>query len=249
MKGLADVLLPERAVSCDRSGRGGTRQLIRRVTVVRVAQCAGRGHPFAVANVQPGHLAVTAPLENRAFEWIAAWPNARHLVRTRDWLLVLEPNAGLALRLAALIHDAERNFPGSPKQPADRPASDPAYRNAHQARSAEVGDAWLLDQGAAADLRDAVSALVRVHEWGGSPEADLLQAADSISFLEVYADQATRWTREYGHSRQRIAQQFEWMYARITVYRARGLAHPFHERAQAVIARLVRQPDSGHKRS
>jgi hypothetical protein len=65
--------------------------------------------------------------------------DARHLLRTRDWLLELEPGAGLALRLAALTHDEERNFPGSPTQPTDRPARDREYRDAHQARSAEGG--------------------------------------------------------------------------------------------------------------
>lgn len=42
---------------------------------------------------------------------MAPWPNARHLLQIRYWLLELQPNAGLALRLAALTHDAERNFP------------------------------------------------------------------------------------------------------------------------------------------
>lgn len=180
---------------------------------------------------------------------MAPWPNARHLLHTPGWLLELEPNAGLALRLAALTHDAERNFPGSPHQPADRPASDRAYRNAHQARSAEVVDAWLRGQDADADLRHAVSALVRVHEWGGSPEANLLQAADSISFLEVYPDQAAGWMREHGHSPERIAEQFEWMYARIVVDRARELARPFYERARAVIEGLLQRSDPGQKRA
>lgn len=180
-----------------------------------------------------------APLEQLAQEWVAPWPNARHLLRTRDWVLALEPNATLALRLAALTHDAERNFPGSPHQSFDQPAGDRRYRDAHQARSAEVVGEWLADRDADPELRRAVMELVRVHEWGGWPEANLLQAADSISFLEVNADHAPRWMRDWGHSPKRIAEQFEWMYSRIRIDRARDLARPFYEHAQIVLAGLA----------
>jgi hypothetical protein len=80
-----------------------------------------------------------------------------------------------------------------------------------------VVDAWLADQGAGLALRRSVSALVGAHEWGGWAQADLLQAADSISFLAVNADSAWQWMRDHGHSPQRIAEQFAWMYSRIVV--------------------------------
>ena len=182
---------------------------------------------------------MSAPLERLARNWVEPWPNARHLLRTRDWLLMLEPRATPALRLAALTHDAERNFPGSPHQSADHPASDRLYRDAHQARSAEVVRAWLAEQGAEEGMCRAVTELVLVHEWGGWPEANLLQAADSISFLEVNADHAARWMRERGHSPERIAEQFEWMYSRIGIDRARDLADPFYEHAQTILEGLL----------
>ena len=53
-------------------------------------------------------------LEERALAWIEPYWNAEHLVRTRDWVLELEPDASEALRLAALTHDMERHFPGGP---------------------------------------------------------------------------------------------------------------------------------------
>ncbi len=69
------------------------------------------------AAVAPGDDAVTAStasLEHRARGWIEPYWNAEHLRRTLDWLLELEPDAGEALRLAALTHDMERHFPGGP---------------------------------------------------------------------------------------------------------------------------------------
>ena len=45
----------------------------------------------------------------RAQQWMAeVHPHARHLERTLDWLLVLEPDAAEAARIAAATHDVER---------------------------------------------------------------------------------------------------------------------------------------------
>ena len=43
--------------------------------------------------------------------------------------------------------------------------------------------------------RDEVEALVRVHEEGGWPEADLVQAADSLSFLETMVPLVVGWVQ------------------------------------------------------
>jgi hypothetical protein len=99
-----------------------------------------------------------------------------------------------------------------------------------------VVEAWLASEGADPELCRQVSGLVKLHEWGGTPEADLLEAADSISFLEVNAEHAERWLHEPGQSRARIAAQFEWMYERISLERARQLARPFYERARTIVA-------------
>jgi hypothetical protein len=165
--------------------------------------------------------------------WVAPFENGRHLIRTRDWLLQLDPDAGEALRIAALTHDVERSFPGGPKQPADLPANDKPYRDAHSIRSAEIVSAWLAEQGAGADLIRNVADLVRTHEWGGSPSANLLQAADSISFLETTAPLARHWIKDRGYPRERSEQQFKWMLIRIQLPEARRIAQPLFEAAMA----------------
>ena len=174
-------------------------------------------------------------LERLAEAWVAPYANAVHLLRTRDWLLELDPDAGEALRIAALTHDIERNFPDSPVPRPDLPANEPAYRNAHQARSAEIVSRWLAEQGAGEELRREVSAIVQTHEWGGSPQADLLQAADSISFLETMAGDAAGWVRDGRFTRQRTVEQLRWMLSRIRVPKARRLAQPFYDRALAAV--------------
>jgi hypothetical protein len=174
-------------------------------------------------------------LEQLTEAWVAPFANGRHLVRTRDWVVELDPRAGDALRIAALTHDVERNFPGGPAQAANLPANDRTYRDAHQARSAELVTRWLLEHRASPKLIQKAAGLVRVHEWGGSAQADLLQAADSISFLETTALEAGVWIRERRYTRERIEEQFKWMQDRIRLPRARLLARPFFD---AAITRL-----------
>jgi hypothetical protein len=175
-------------------------------------------------------------LEQRALEWVAPYAQAEHLIRTRDWLLELEPDAGEALVLAALTHDIERFFPDGPRQDkAGKPWDDPGYLAAHSERSAKIVRRWLREQGASPELVDKVDRLIRAHELGGSCEADLLQAADSISFLESLCDVVVSWVREGVCDAAKAKEKLDWMFDRIRVERARGLARPFYEQAIAAL--------------
>ena len=128
-----------------------------------------------------------ASLAERARAWVEeVHPHARHLTRTLDWVLELEPGASEALEVAAVTHDIERAFP-DPDATWDsaRDWAAPAYNRWHQDRCADMVAAWLTEQGAPAGVAARAEALVRIHEEGGDPEADVLQAADSLSFLET----------------------------------------------------------------
>ena len=171
-----------------------------------------------------------------AEEWIRPYWNARHLERTRDWLLVLEPNAGDALVIAALTHDMERHFPGGPSMdPATMPPDDQAYQRAHSERSARIVGEWLLAQGAAEPLVADVERLVLSHEVGGSPDEDVLQAADSLSFLEVNGELVAGWFTSGRCSRERAKEQLAYMLDRIRVVRATELALPLYEQALGTV--------------
>ena len=175
-------------------------------------------------------------LEESALEWIAPYWNAEHLVRTRDWLLELDPDAGAALRLAALTHDMERHFPGGPVQDLlIPPEKDVVYRTAHSERSARIVGEWLRDEGAEEWLVGEVERLVRAHETGGTADEDLLQAADSISFLETNVELIAGWFTSGRCSRERAKAQHRWMLERLKIERARELARPFYEEAIAAV--------------
>src|SRR5215207_10150859 len=128
----------------------------------------------------------TESLEKAVRNWVAAYRNAEHLYRTLDWVVALEPEASQALRLAALTHDIERHFPGGPRADPRRVDWDDAdYLRAHSERSASFVAQWLANRGTDEALVSSTVELVRAHELGRSRDADVLQGADSLSFLEV----------------------------------------------------------------
>jgi kynurenine formamidase len=138
---------------------------------------------------------VTLDLVERARGWMAGrHPHFAHMQRTLDWALELDPDASEAVQIAAVTHDAERAYP-DPDAPWDSAVSwaDPEYNRWHQERCAEIVAGWLREQGAAPELTEEVTRIVRVHEEGGWPEADLVQAADSLSFLETMTDLLAEW--------------------------------------------------------
>jgi kynurenine formamidase len=131
----------------------------------------------------------------RASAWMAErHPQFRHMQRTLDWALELEPEASPGVQIAAVTHDAERAYP-DPDADWDSAVSwnDPEYNRWHQERCAQIVGDWMREQGAPGDLTEEVERLVRVHEEGGWPEADVVQAADSLSFLETMVHVLAEW--------------------------------------------------------
>jgi hypothetical protein len=177
----------------------------------------------------------TDELERAAELWIADYVQARHLRRTRDWVVTLDPDAGLALRIAALTHDIERSVPGGP-DPWQHDWGDPRYVLEHSIRSARMVRSWLEEHGAPARLIADVERLVLHHEIGGYPDADLLQAADSLSFLEVNRERPRTWVEEGRCDVAGAQAKIDLMRDRIAVDAARGPAQKLHAGASATLA-------------
>jgi hypothetical protein len=139
--------------------------------------------------------------------WMAeVHPHARHLERTLDWLLELDPDASEAARIAAATHDIERAFPdGDTPWDSARDWDSVEYNRWHQDRCADMIGPGLRDRGASAELADEVAGIVRVHEDGGWLEADLVQAADSLSFLETMTPLVVGWV-ESGRAPREVAE-------------------------------------------
>jgi hypothetical protein len=171
-------------------------------------------------------------LVTRAREWVVdRYPyNREHLLRSLEWLDRVAPGSSEAVRLATLTHDMERAFPG-PDQPVHHTLSDPDYEQAHADRSARIVGDWLRAERAAPALIAEVERLVRAHEVGGWPEADLVQAADSLSFLETNIDMFLDFARSERFSIDDVRRKFSRSQDRIRVSHLRALAEPMAARA------------------
>lgn len=170
----------------------------------------------------PSEVPIETEVEQAAARWIAPYTQVVHLLRTRDWLVHLTPNATLEARLAAMTHDIERMFPGGPTLDyAHIRWDDPVHLYPHQLRSASfVGD-WLSSEEQAGDVDIAeVRRIVGLHEVGGLRLVDDVQAADSLSFLETLAGLAGDWVRTGTCSRDTAIAKLTYSVDRIRLDRA-----------------------------
>ena len=184
----------------------------------------------------------TTPLIEAARAWvIERYPyNRHHLLKALEWLDRVAPDSSEAVRLATLTHDMERAFPG-PDQPVIKTLSDPEYERRHSLRSARIVGAWLREQHAKEALVEHVEALIVAHEFGGWPEADLVQAADSLSFLETNIDLFLGFVRSGKHPAHEVRKKFNSMFGRIQVPRLKVLAQPLVDRAMQQLDEVERQ--------
>ena len=181
-----------------------------------------------------------SPLVDAATRWVVdKYPyNSYHLLKTLEWLDRICPGSREAVRLAALTHDMERAFPG-PDQPIAKSFDDPLYYRLHSERSARIVGAWLRENGADDPLTRDVEKLILAHEFGGWPEADMVQAADSLSFLETNIDLFLNFVRSGKFSASAVGVKFDFSYDRIQVPHAREIALPLRDQAKARLAQLV----------
>jgi len=107
-----------------------------------------------------------------------------HAENTLKWLLVLEPDANLALQLAALGHDIDRATEETKVSRAQFDDYD-EFKAAHARKGAEILRTLLSTCGVKQDIVNETCRLVVVHEVGGDSDSDLLKDADSISFFDV----------------------------------------------------------------
>ena len=187
-------------------------------------------------------MIMDTPLVDAARAWvIERYPyNRHHLLKALEWLDRVAPDSSEAVRLATLTHDMERAFPG-PDQPVVKTLSDPEYERVHSLRSARIVGAWLREHHAKEALVEHVEALIVAHEFGGWAEANLVQAADSLSFLETNIDLFLGFVRSGKHPAHEVRKKFNSMFGRIQVPRLKALAQPLVDRAMQQLDEVERQ--------
>lgn len=181
-------------------------------------------------------------LELAALDWLDGFYQLEHLLAARMWAKRLAgSDASQALKFAALVHDAERFFPGGPSSTPKDGFDNADYLFAHSTRSADIVDSWLDARSDApdADFRRRVRALILRHELGGNAEEDVLQAADSLAFLSTFDWLVVQWVNEGHYTTKGACEKLDWMMTRIRVQEARRLALPIY----AEIVATLHQPE------
>ncbi len=187
------------------------------------------------------------PLEFKALEWLDGFYELEHLLATRQWAMKLRPQASAELRLAALVHDAERYFPGGPTNTPSR-FDDPSYLFAHSIRSAECVDSFLAGMPDLDDeFRYQVRCLVLRHEVGGGTEADILQAADSLSFLETLPWLTVEWVQIGRYPVDMAVAKHHYMLTRMRQPEALEYGLPLYEQAVSQLKNAAAVPVDGRR--
>lgn len=194
-------------------------------------------------------------LELAALRWLSGFYQLEHLLSAREWALRLAgPGTGAALPFAALVHDAERFFPGGPSSTPAAGFDDPDYLFAHSTRSADIVCAWLDEQPQRVDpaFRRRVRQLILRHELGGDPEEDILQAADSLAWFSTFDWLVIDWVAEGHYSVDGAREKLDYMLTRIRPPMALRLALPLYTRTVAALEapplnfdRAARRRDAG----
>lgn len=104
-----------------------------------------------------------------------------HAVDVWQWVIRLDPDAGLAVQLAALFHDVERLVSEADVRVEHRAADYQAFKDEHARRGAELADEALAAAGVDAATRDQTARLIAGHERDRS----LLSDADALSFFSL----------------------------------------------------------------
>lgn len=109
-----------------------------------------------------------------------------HAVDTWQWMLRLQPEAGLAAQLAALFHDIER-LESEPRERIEHRAPDyQTFKDAHAQKGAERAFEILTAVGVSAEDAERVRELVWRHERrAGDAEVLLMNDADALSFFSL----------------------------------------------------------------
>ncbi len=187
--------------------------------------------------------------EEQIFAQVRAWVKERcerfssggenlqtHLDRAADWVRGIDPAADLNVVLAAQLHDIDRAFldPYYPSHPPSgySPEEYEEYSTGHSRRSARIACRFLRRELKLPEeqLVDILY-LIQAHETGGNYRQSLVQAADSLSFLETRVGFFIEMISDQRTS-QEVQDKIDLMYQRIQIKEARELALPLYEEAK-----------------
>ncbi len=151
-----------------------------------------------------------------------------HFERTVYWLKQLKPNVDEAMEIAAYAHDIERAFGRATIEFWKTHAlNDSDYLKNHQEKGAEIITKFLQEKGYPKKDTKRIAEMVRLHEVGGTEEADLIKDADSISYFEV---NAPKHIEKFGKplGKAKLMTKYDFMFNRITSKKAKEICQEWY---------------------
>src|SRR4051794_5235003 len=187
-----DALALRRCLVLPREGpAGGVAQAALEIAT-RSQRWADRRNPMSGRPMFEAVLALHRQLHRLDLPLVKA--DHRHALDTWQWLLRLQPQASLALQLAALFHDVERLRSEAEVRREPLAPDYDRYKREHAARGAEIAMQVLAQAGVPQAVCRRTAALIAAHErpeldeMGSDPSAMLLAEADALSFFSLNSD-------------------------------------------------------------
>jgi len=158
-----------------------------------------------------------------------------HSIKTKEWLLVIYPEATEAMQIAAVAHDIDSAFIEYKSSGGFR---DPEYLEKHQTGAANTIREFLISLGVGTESVEEVEHLVVCHEVGGDNKQNLIKDADSLGFFD--RDMSEFLARHYRpeKGKKQLTEKIDWMYDRITSKEAKNLARPMYEEAMSLLEKI-----------
>jgi hypothetical protein len=129
----------------------------------------------------------------------------QHALDTWQWVLRLEPQADLAIQVAALFHDVERLLSEADFRVEHKAEDYQIFKDAHAALGAELTCSLLEELNVDPATCERVSWLVTWHERSGEDASlALLNDADALSFFSLSSSGFIRYF-DLEHARRKIA--------------------------------------------
>jgi hypothetical protein len=157
-----------------------------------------------------------------------------HFKRTLYWLKKLKPDADEALQIAAYAHDIGRYKNISPEE--FKKLGWKKFTELHQIEGENMINEFLSKHTEDKELIQTVGFLIRHHEEGGTPDADLIKDVDSLSFFDTNVS----WFIDKDKIRnvESSKEKLNWMFNRITSEKAKKIARPMYEDAMRKLENL-----------
>jgi len=159
----------------------------------------------------------------------------KHLLKTKDWLLKIYPEADEAMQIAAVAHDIDAAFV---EYTNDGSFKDPNYLRDHQMGAATVLGDFLGENGMDVKVIEKVKHFVEKHEVGGDGGQNMVKDADSLGFFDRDLHDFINRHLAKGTDKDKLREKFDWMYDRITSPHAKALAKPMYDEAIKLLGEL-----------